>query len=1045
VRPGAPEPAGAPWSGSPARWPAGLLFAVVAGGYTAGTLSAFAWFGALGIGLPVFFPSAGLTLGVLVACGRRRWPVVLGAAAAAEFTVDVVQGLGIAAATGFAIANVAEPAAGAALLLLIGRGRIDLSRREHLALFVGGAVVAAPLLGAVLGATADVLFARPVVWAESAARWWIGDGLGVLVVGGLILACLSGDAVRLVRARLVEAAALVAVTWAALAAALWGHALPLLYGVALLFVWIAFRIGVLGVTVAGTGVAFLIAAAIASDGSLLPLLGFAPAVSLVYVQSLIALLIVTMLALAVEVGEREHAVLRFTAAEAARRAADVAAAAERQEHRHSHLLARLSAALSDAATIEEAIAALHESGLEPVGASGSSVGLLAPDGSIRLVIRGFPGETAQRYRTLPPDAALPGPATARDGTPRYFSTVEEATTLFPGVADVLAGTGYVAAAVLPLRRAGTTIGFIGAHFVGQHDFDRADRALLEAMAGQVGHAIERARLYETAVELGELAERRSARERLRNDVSTRMTAAVDERGEVQGLLDALVPAMADFATVEVPDGRGSTRVLAVAHTDPGKLDTLRLVRERHALGPDDANAVARTIATGESQFIERIDRATIQEYDPDPEAKALLGVLGPCSYLCVPLATHGSVLGALLLCHAESGRHYAPEDLTFLQGVATEAALRMDNSRLQHTEHRIAEVLQRSLLPPTPPVLPALAMAVRYLPAAVGTRAGGDWYDLIELDDRDVAIVVGDVVGHGPSAAAVMGQLRSALAAYLGEGHGPAEALTRLSRFARRVEGARGSTATCLVLDTVTGWLRWAHAGHPPPLVIGPGGAAYLGDATGTLLGVTDPPPYTEGRTTLGAGSSILLYTDGLVERRGEVIDEGLDRLLVAASRFTGGPEGLLDHVHATLVAATEPSDDIAMIVARLLPPPLQRRMPATPEQLRPLRVALRAWSDAHPLPDDMRDDLLLAVNEAVSNSAEHAYPPAAPGDVEYTVTRDDGGGVQVRVRDFGRWRAEPEDNHPRGRGIALIRGVATDVVLEGEDSGTTVRFRLGP
>ncbi len=1016
----------------------------MAGGYTAGTLIAFAWFDALGIGLPVFFPSAGLTLGALVACGRRRWAVVLGAAAAAEFTVDVVQGLGIAAAAGFALANVMEPAAGAALLRL-GGGRVDLGRREHLALFVAGPVVSAPLLGAIVGATTDMLFARPVTWAESAARWWIGDGLGVLVVGGVIVACLSGAAVRMVRARLVEAVALVAVTCGALAAALWGQALPLIYGVALLFVWIAFRIGVLGVAVAGTGVAFLVGLAIAGDDSLLPRLGFAPAVSLVYVQLLIAVLIVTMLALAVEVGERERAVIRFAEAEAARRAAHVAAAVERQEHRRSNLLARLSAALSDAATVEEAISALHEAGLEPVGASGSSVGVPAADGSFRLITRGFPAETAARYRTLAPDAPLPGPATARDGTARYFSTVQEAVDRFPAVADLLAGTGYEAAAVLPLRRAGTTIGYISAHFVGEHDFDRADRALLEAMAVQVGHAIERAGLYEAAVELRDLAERRAARERLRNDVSTRMTGADDEPGEMQGLLDALVPAMADFATVEVPDGRASTRAIAVAHADPGKIATLRLVRARHALRADDTHAVARTIATGEPHLIERIDPDTIRHGVAGPDAQALVAALAPCSYLSVPLGGPGATLGALLLCYAESGRHYRPEDLTFLQGIAAEAALRIDNSRLQHTEHRIADVLQRSLLPRAMPVLPALSMAVRYLPAAEGTRAGGDWYDLIELDARDVAIVVGDVVGHGPSAAAVMGQLRSALAAYLGEGHGPAEALALLSRFARRVEGARGSTATCLVLDTVTGWLRWAHAGHPPPLLIGAGRASYLADATGTLLGVTDPPPYTEGRTTLAAGSSILLYTDGLVERRGEVIDEGLDRLLAAADGFRGGPDALLDHLHDGVLAGTEPSDDIAMIVVRLLPPPFRHRMPAAPDRLRPLRAALRAWSDAHPLPEDVRDDLLLAVSEAVANSVEHAYPEGDPGEVECAVTRDAGGALAVQVRDFGRWRPEPADNRPRGRGIVLIRGLATDVVIDPGADGTAVRFRLGP
>ena len=194
------------------------------------------------------------------------------------------------------------------------------------------------------------------------------------------------------------------------------------------------------------------------------------------------------------------------------------------------------------------------------------------------------------------------------------------------------------------------------------------------------------------------------------------------------------------------------------------------------------------------------------------------------------------------------------------------------------------DVLQRSLLPAALPALPRLAVAARYLPSAVGVAAGGDWYDLLPIDEDRVAVVVGDVVGHGATAAAVMGQLRSALAAYLLDGHSPAAALERLDRFAAPGPGLAGSTCVCLVVDCATGSLCWASAGHPPVLLLEPEGPRYLDEGGGTVLGVDGRPPYRQAEAVIAPGSSVLLYTDGLVERRGEVLDEGQERLARAAA-----------------------------------------------------------------------------------------------------------------------------------------------------------------
>ncbi len=1031
----------------PSRWPAIAVFAVVAVAYASASAVALSWFGALGIGLPVFFPAAGVTLGALIVVGRRRWPVVLAAAGVAELVADVAHGLNVAAALGFAVANTVEPLVGA-VLLQSGRRPVDLGRRGGLARFLAGPTLVAPLVGAVIGATSQALFMAPTAWLDAALRWWVGDSLGVLVVGGVVLACLSDSAVETARSRVAEAVTLLAATCAVVATALWAQAFALLYGVVLLLVWAAFRVGVLGVALAGTCVAVLTARATATQENLLPELGFAPAASLLYVQLLIIVVIATMMAFAVEVGEREQTLRRFTAAAAA-------AMAERAAHRQSDLLSGVTAALAHATTIDDAIEALHAHGLVPMGASGSSVGVLAGDGAFRVVTRGFPSGISERFASVPVDAPLPGPATIRDGRARFLATRSETRQLFPAAADVLDETDFTAAAVLPLRRAGTTIGYLGAHFAGEREFTHADRMLLEAIAVQVSHTLERAQLYETAVALRELAEHRARREQLRNDITTRLAAAAEEKDQLQSLVDALVPAMADFATVEIPTPEGPPRLIALSHSDPARAEDLRRLRQRYALSPDEPNAVARTLATGETRIVERIDQDMIERFTVDPAARALLTSLAPCSSAAVPLSIAGTVIGALLLGYAASGRHYGADDAEFLQSLAAKAALAVENARLHRTAHRVAETLQRSLLPAALPVLDRLGLAVRYLPAAEGTRAGGDWYDVLDLDPHTVAVVVGDVVGHGPAAAAVMGQLRSALTAYLLQDHSPARALGWLTRFARRVPDAPASTAIAVVIDTDTGELRWARAGHPPPLVITPlhdpavtshdewpVAVTYLDDAQGAVLGIRNPPPFTEGRTVLAPGASLLLYTDGLVERRGEAIDEGLDRLAAAVAGTDAAPTMMIERVLHRALGGTDPNDDVALIVARFRPAPLQLRLPALPEQLVAVRRAVSAWAESAVLPHELTDDLQLALGEAVANAVEHAYPSGAPGEVRISV-RDQDDRVVVSVTDDGAWRPPPADPGYRGRGLALIHALGLDVTVATTGPGTGIGFAL--
>ncbi|MDP9430596.1 MAG: SpoIIE family protein phosphatase, partial [Actinomycetota bacterium] len=432
-----------------------------------------------------------------------------------------------------------------------------------------------------------------------------------------------------------------------------------------------------------------------------------------------------------------------------------------------------------------------------------------------------------------------------------------------------------------------------------------------------------------------------------------------------------------------------------------------------------------------------------------PELAASAEEFGLAAVAALPLSAAGRVVGVLSVAWPEVQR-FSATDRAMLLAVAEQCAQALDRARLYRAERGIAQTLQLSLLPAQLPTLERLALAAHYVPGAEGTQAGGDWYDVVELADSRVAIAVGDVVGQGPAAAAVMGQLRSALSGAVLQGCSPAEALELLDRFAARLPGALACSAACLVLDAAAGTVRWARAGHPPPLLVTPDGARLLdGAGSGAVLGALGRRPYTEGTGEITPGATLLLYTDGLVERRGEVLDDGLERVRAAAARHAASdPAELTGRLLAEVLADTDQPDDVALIAARLLPGPLAAELPADPRRLSGVRRAVAAWTAAAGLPHDTAEDLQLALGEALANAVEHAYAAAADeAGCSYRVARDAEGGVRVEVRDTGVWRPPPADRGYRGRGLELISALATDVEVAHapEAAGTTVRFRMAP
>jgi serine phosphatase RsbU (regulator of sigma subunit) len=284
--------------------------------------------------------------------------------------------------------------------------------------------------------------------------------------------------------------------------------------------------------------------------------------------------------------------------------------------------------------------------------------------------------------------------------------------------------------------------------------------------------------------------------------------------------------------------------------------------------------------------------------------------------MVVPLVARGKTLGAITFIFAESGRQYSTEELELAEELGRRAGLALDHARLYAREHRTAETLQRALLPPKLPDVPGHELGARYLPGGVGDHIGGDWYDAFELVDGRYGIAIGDIGGRGVPAAALMGQVRNALRAYALKAPSPAAALSDLRKMGDRLEQLDFATLTYIVYDAATGEGRLANAGHLPALVRAADGATtFLEDAASPPLGAGPEAPSAESGFTLAPGSTLVLYTDGLVESREHSLEDGLGRLAVAAATSAGDVQQLADDILAALPDQRE--DDVALLALR--------------------------------------------------------------------------------------------------------------------------------
>jgi PAS domain S-box-containing protein len=597
------------------------------------------------------------------------------------------------------------------------------------------------------------------------------------------------------------------------------------------------------------------------------------------------------------------------------------------------LLATVGLTLAEARGLDARLVALSEAvvpdladccAIHLIGAEGVPV-LTAthhgdPDGQ-----EGF--ARALELLTVSPDQPWGPGAVFASGVPELIHDIGAGVALpfregAPERARTFASLGLRSLFTVPLRAATHTVGTLALGRTRAERWSDDDQALAVDVGRRAGMLIDNAKLLEA--EHQALAASDAARSRLvlLAELSMALSSSLDLDPVLDRLASLLVPGLADICSVDLQDEIIGDRLAAVAATDP---EAKRLFEEAERRLPRRRNptsSLVRTLQSGQPILVAECTDAYLSANTSDPDVASIYHQLSLSSILVVPLVVRGGILGAITLLRRDAGEgvpvHYADADVELASQIADRAAVALDNARLYTAERSVAEHLQQGLLPEIAPG-PHLAAATRYLPA--GSGVGGDWYDLFALPGGSTGIAIGDVMGHDMQAAASMGQLRSVFRSYAFEGTDPADVLDRADRLVQTFGMAQLATAFCAQLTRIgdEAWeLCYANAGHPPPIARLPGGVTtFLEGARSVLIGAPQEGRRPHAFLTVPVGSTLLLYTDGLVDRRNSSIDDRLSQLAELVRQSGGSPEDLCDRI-TTEMAEDDRTDDIALLAIAL-------------------------------------------------------------------------------------------------------------------------------
>lgn len=558
-------------------------------------------------------------------------------------------------------------------------------------------------------------------------------------------------------------------------------------------------------------------------------------------------------------------------------------------------------ALTEARTASQVTRTVFDHALRDLGATTIGLWLLGPDAVIRFSAGAGTGvdDTAPAVGDIPVDSDLPAAVAVRNGAVLSYAGEEERDARWPVLRGLHSDSAVV---VLPLD---TGHGIIGCLHIGWPEGVSPfppDRVLLMSLAKLCAAAIDRAQLGERE---------RRARETLEflHQGTRLMVSALEPEAVVRSLAQLTVPRLAPWCAVYFAEGGYLHRVAVEVTGDP---ELAQFLMESDPIPIASDLPLAQAFRDRELVFVPEVRAEHVMGTSPTEYAKRLLSLGGdPWSAMVAPVEARGQVIGVLSVLSPE-WRGRPPEDVRYaVHGLAGRAGIALDNAQRLGEQTENVAVLTAALLPESLPEVPGLVFAAQYAPASGGVC--GDWYEADVLPSGMALVGVGDASGHGVPAAAAMAQVRNAARGLAAADMRPAQLLDHLSRLALRGRAESMVTALYALLDPATGVGSLACAGHPPPVLL-------HGDGTAELVRAPPGPPlnagvdrYREWPVALGRGETLVFYTDGIYERRGEDPDLGIGRVLEAARRAAGG--GVEQVVTAVMAVRPDTTDDGCVLV----------------------------------------------------------------------------------------------------------------------------------
>jgi serine phosphatase RsbU (regulator of sigma subunit)/integral membrane sensor domain MASE1 len=836
-------------------------------------------------GLAFGYPPSGVDVAALLLVARRRWPVVIAAIVACETAVDLQHHLTLPVALASALANAVEPVTGASFVRwFCGGRRPDLGTRAGLGRFVLGAAVLGPLAGGLVGATVSWATGGGW-WPGLVLQWWAGDGIAVLVIGGTVLLWVQRRA--LASLRWLELVLVVMLT-AGLSVVAFRFSEPSSLLFLPILAWAALRLRDLGVVLTGAAFAAVADYMTAAGHGAFAHLGLSSAAAVAVTQAYIAVVVLVGWVLAQEVAgrmsavqDRDSARLERAIAEARREAAElgvVLADAATANSVGDQVSAAVRARL-DAAQVVISVLAADGHRFEPLAGSDAAAPVAVISAEWRI------------------DSEAPGPRAVRDRAPVYLSGLRAPDT----------GIGSTAA--LPLLTEVGTLGYLSVWWAGLREATAVEREYLRSMAETTSRALERARLRQAEL-------REHARVEILADLTRLLATALTPEAIGEVAADCLWAAA----------GGADALCLGVISQDGRRLEWITAAGEVRKQFPDlpmDVPAAETDAARTGRPVIIRTPAEYEQRY-PAPDTPAILA--HGSSWLSWPLLAGTAPVGAIGLMWRHP-QHFEPGQLAFTAAAADLIGQALARARVYADEHAIAAVLQRAIVPAAAAVIPGLEIGASYRQAGTAQQIGGDWYDALALPGQRAYLAVGDVIGHGLTAAEDMTQLRNAGRTLAIVGCQPASILEELARVTDWATSGKFATVAAAIIEPDVSLVTYATAGHPPILIrrAKTGTVEVPAPAQGPALclpGGQDSPQYTQAQTSFDVGDILLMYTDGLIERRGEDLEEGIARVAERLHAWQpGAPLGsLCDELIASLGAEPQLDDMCVLAVSRLGP-----------------------------------------------------------------------------------------------------------------------------